>query len=142
MRKTPKAVAGFFSPDDVLQDVSVTAVNNRRHFQSNEAGGLQRWLQTITKHELIDCIRTAYRLKRGGLTDIIYGNDRPASQASLFDLQAAPGASPSNKSALREATEQIEQALQACFQRGLMRKLINSNKLIERSGGMQDLTTA
>ena len=38
--------------------------------------------------------------------------------------------------------EEIEQALQACFQRNLMRKLINSNKVIERSGGMQGLTSA
>ena len=43
---------------------------------------------------------------------------------------------------LAQRHEEIEQSLQACFQRNLLQKLISSNKLIERSGGVRGLAPA
>ena len=96
--KIPLRLRPIFSPDDILHEVWIAAY---RTFQRRELDGpdaLDRWLRTVVNRKLIDAIRTARRLKRGGDRELV--RDVGVSLTSfsgLFERLQSPDQTPSTE---------------------------------------------
>ncbi|GAG06746.1 unnamed protein product, partial [marine sediment metagenome] len=85
-KKVPRRFRHVISADDVLQEVWIAAQRTVSAFEPRGSNAIDRWLQTIAKSKLIDALRTAQRLKRGG--DRCLVRDAKARLTSLSSLFA------------------------------------------------------
>jgi RNA polymerase sigma factor (sigma-70 family) len=111
-RRITGRVPAQIAPDDVLQQVLVAALDGLSSYKGSAPGDLDRWLTGIMDHKLLDVLRDAGRLKRGGHTrhvDALYGGQMPSSD--IFTRLAATGRTPSGECRAREAADAIQQAL-------------------------------
>ena len=110
--KIPPSLTGILSADDILQETFVAAFRHVRGFVPDAPNALDRWLTTIANRKLIDAIKAAQRLKRGG-QHLVY-HDEPELTLSLASLLAELAISrhtPSREASLREAASAVQDAL-------------------------------
>ncbi len=90
-RRIPPSLRSMLAVDDLLQEVWIAAYRNVASFRPHGADALERWLVTIAHSRLVDAVRWARRVKRGG--DIRYlrlaGNVRTTFTDALSRVPAA-----------------------------------------------------
>ncbi len=112
--KIPESLSSLLSADDVLQEVWVAAFRGLPGFRANHPGALDRWLTTIADRKLVDAIRTARRIKRGGRHRIEYtGQRRTTSCLDLFGRISCGQRTPSSEEGAREVQHAVHIALGA-----------------------------
>jgi len=101
--------------EDVLQDVRVAAFRAISAAEFPGPGAFRRWLETITKHRLVDLARRhlGRRRREGQALSLDETVGRSESGASLRRRDLVPGAdtSPSGIASRREAAEALEVVL-------------------------------
>ncbi len=104
-RKTSASVRRQISPDDILQEVWLSAFQHLATFRAHDSDSLDRWLTTLTDRALINAIRKCKALKRGG-------DWRQATNVSGTLVGLWHWATSSQKTPSREASgAEIEQAI-------------------------------
>ena len=110
--KIPPKLRSLLAADDILQDVWIAAFRAMTTFRGNEGEDFDRWLMTITNRKLVDSLRTALAVKRGGKTPIVgEAQVRRSSIADLFARIASPQATPSRVTSAKEAVDAVAAAL-------------------------------
>jgi len=98
--RIPRRFQAVLSPDDVLQDTWIAAFQN----WSSDVEDLGRWLTSLANSKLVDALREARCLKRGGdRTFIGEASKRRTSFEALFDRLRTPYRSPSRDASAEEA---------------------------------------
>jgi RNA polymerase sigma factor (sigma-70 family) len=98
----------------VLQEVWISAFRRRRSFREDSTEAFDRWLTTLVDRKLLDTIRLAQTLKRGGREAVIQDAIRSESnqRAQLADV-ASPVRTPSRIMSSKEAAWAVKLALEA-----------------------------
>jgi RNA polymerase sigma factor (sigma-70 family) len=111
-RRIPCHLRSVLSPDDVLQNVWLAAFRELPNFRAVGRDAFQRWIMLITKRKLINAIRAANTLKRGG-AHTIQGDAaaKASSFANLFERVPSRGRTPSSEAAVSQATTAVQIAL-------------------------------
>ena len=102
-RGIPSRLRAVVSADDILQEVWVAAYRTVSAFTPDDADAVERWLVTIAKSKVVDAVRSARRLKRGG--DRRHLREAQQSFTSCTDLFAriqSPQKTPSGEFATSE----------------------------------------
>jgi len=99
------------NPQDVLHEVWVSAMKDRRSYRHERPDGVDRWLTGITLHRLVDAIEADGRAKR-------FDGPRPGgagpqhdSYVDLFNRVRARIRTPSSEVAVVEARKAVQMAL-------------------------------
>lgn len=96
--KTPPRLRHIISPDDILQEVWVAAYRTISTFVPDAPDALDRWLTTIANSKLVDALRAARRLKRGGSQRLVRDAGGPlTSFSNLFARLRSPQQTPSSE---------------------------------------------
>ena len=102
--KTPPRLHHVISPDDILQEVWIAAYRTISTFNPDGPNALDRWLTTIANSKLVDALRAARRLKRGGNRRLARNAEGPLTSFSdLFARLRSPQQTPSSEFAAVEA---------------------------------------
>jgi RNA polymerase sigma factor (sigma-70 family) len=109
--KIPAKLRNTISTDDVLQDIWISALRARRSLRVDSLDAIDRWLTTVAQNRMINIIRSATSIKRGGSSAGITKPLPSDSFVALFDRLSLPIQSPSRESALHEASKLIRLAL-------------------------------
>jgi RNA polymerase sigma factor (sigma-70 family) len=108
----PNSLRAQVSPDDILQEVWVAAFRTFQSFRAERSDSLDRWITSIANRSLIEKLRHAKTLKRGGGCHTQRDADlRNSSLANLATLVMAPDKTPSRVAASSEAAHAIHDAL-------------------------------
>lgn len=105
---TPPLLRPYVCPDDLLQEISLSAFRTLESFRCVSESSFDRWLTIITKNKMADALRTARTKHRLGRQA-----DAPAveilseSYLDFFDILAAPQLTPSGENAIKEAVAAI-----------------------------------
>lgn len=112
-RRMPKSLCHVLSADDLLQEVWIAAYRTVDDFQANEPGAVDRWLITLARTKLIDAVRAARRLKRGGhWQHARYQVNRTSTFAGVFAWLQSPERTPSRDAHLADTAQRILIALE------------------------------
>lgn len=112
--KIPLELSSVASPDDVLQDVWITAFRGMRSFRADGPDSLARWVTTLTNRRLVDTIRAARALKRRGqCPDVRMADRQETSMLDLFDRVAPSKRTPSSEVSAKEVMHAVRVALAA-----------------------------
>ena len=109
--KIPASLQSIVSPEDILQEVWITAFHKREEFRQNRPDALTRWINTTLERKVIDACRAARAERRGGGRD---GRNVPIAVGSfveLFDRLAAGQRTPSREVSAKEAADAVRVAL-------------------------------
>lgn len=118
MRRTldsmiPKYLRAQVSADDILQDTWVSAFRSIKSFRADRSDSLDRWLTSVANRTLLDKLRKAWCVRRGGPKATLRRADAPVSSlVHLFAEVTSPGKSPSRVVASSEAAVRINDALE------------------------------
>ncbi len=107
----PAALADVISADDVLQEVWSAAFKGRATLRSNDLQRVNAWLNTIADRKVLDAIRTAKAVKRGGRHERVRKPANRSSLAELVSIVGAPTPTPSGDASAREASDAVQIAL-------------------------------
>ncbi len=110
-RHIPVELQRAIAPEDVLQDTWASAFKNLASFRADEPNAMERWLTAIAKRRVVDAIKRAARLKRGGEHRFEYEADHASSLVGLFDSVASAGRTPSGEAAIAEALDAVQIAV-------------------------------
>jgi len=111
-RRIPARCRGAIDPDDVLQEVWISAFHVVSSFRATAPDAFDRWLTTIVRSKLVNAVRRVRRAKRGG--GIQEGQDpidRTSSFAGLAGLVDVRARTPSSEQAMQDAVRAVESAL-------------------------------
>ena len=99
------------NPHDVLHEVWVSAMKDRRSYRHERPDGVDRWLTGITLHRLVDAIEADGRVRRFG--GPLHGGGSPQrdSYVDLFHRLHARIRTPSSEVAVVEARKAVQMAL-------------------------------
>lgn len=108
----PSDLQGTLAVEDVLQEAFAEAVQRISSFESRGEGAFFGWVATIAEHRLIDLVRAARALKRGGGRVAMEGQrgDR-STVGDLLTLLAADDHTPSRSVAGHEAVSAVQAGL-------------------------------
>jgi RNA polymerase sigma-70 factor (ECF subfamily) len=110
--KIPRELAALIAVDDVLQEIWIAAFRGIATFRPAGPDALDRWLITIANRKLIDQLKGARRLKRGGAVQILQGWQHPrTSFLGLLERVCSAGRTPSSDASVREASRFLDRAL-------------------------------
>lgn len=110
--KIPAKFRAVIAPEDILQEVWIGAFDSFSRFNPRGPDAVDRWLMGITNHKLIDAMKTAGRLKRGGgARHVRAAHNRMTSLNDLFARVASPRRTPSRDVAAKEAAHATQIAL-------------------------------
>lgn len=113
-KKIPHSLRHFVVIEDVLQDVWIAAFRGFAGFRQEGPDAFDRWLISITQSRLVDAIRRARSLKRGGGERIAHeARQRTTSYLDLFASTGAKQHTPSGERAAKEAVHAVQVALGA-----------------------------
>lgn len=108
----PNDLQGTLTVEDVLQEAFASAIQSVRSFEARGEGAFLGWLTTIAEHRLIDLVRSARAIRRGGGRIAIDAqNHETSTVGDLLGLLAADDHTPSRSIAGHEAVSAIQQAL-------------------------------
>jgi RNA polymerase sigma factor (sigma-70 family) len=111
-RKIPARLRAVISPDDILQEVWISAFGRRSAPRVEDIESFDAWLMAIADRRLVEAMRSLTRAKRGGRGGVIRNADlRAKSFIDLFELAAAKTATPSSEAAVSEAVTVVRIAL-------------------------------
>ncbi len=106
--RIPARFQHLISADDILQEVWIRAARTYRVDQIQAPATLERWLRGIATSRLIDALRAARQVKRGGDRERVPDAQRRlTSCAGLFARLQAPGRSPSRDAHVAETGHTI-----------------------------------
>jgi len=109
--RLPDRLKRVLSPDDILQEVWITAFQNIDSFRMDRKDALDRWITVIFQNEVVSILKTEMRIKRGGEARFARSYARSGSFADRFDGVESPGRSPSRVVAVGEAGDAVQVAL-------------------------------
>jgi RNA polymerase sigma factor (sigma-70 family) len=118
-RHLPSELAGWFEPQDILQDTYFEAFRRIGQFTPTESSSAFRWLVTIARHRIAELMRMKRTAKRGGGRSRVAersATHRPSAGESdsvvalLSDL-AVHRKTPSRSAAGHEFMRALEQAM-------------------------------
>ena len=110
----PARYMSALEPDDVLQGIYIAAFASVSAFVEIGPDAFQRWLKSIAQRKLIDAIRIAKAVKRGGrLRPALMPDGQESSGADLFHKLISPAETPSGVAAAVEAAKAVNIALAA-----------------------------
>ncbi len=113
-RRIPPPMKSVLSAEDVLQEVWLAAFRALPDFNAHQPNALDRWLTTITDRKMVDAIRRARRVKRGGRHRMGRAGQRQTSSClDLFGRIAGGQRTPSSEEGAREARHAVRIALDA-----------------------------
>lgn len=111
-KKIPLRLRTAISPDDVLQEVWITAFGQQQSLTDNRPESVDAWLLSMADRRLIDAMRAATRVKRGDRNAAALNVDlRARSFVTLFELARARNRTPSREAAATEAVTAVRIAL-------------------------------
>lgn len=100
------------SEDDVLQEVWLVVFRNISSFLPEGKNSFDRWLTSVAIKTIINLVKSAYRLKRGGGRRQVREEWKTGSSyIALFNDIAAEGRTPSREAFAAEAADAIKSAL-------------------------------
>lgn len=105
------ALSDVLSADDIMQDVWIAAFRGRQAVRSNDPRRLNAWLNTIADRKVLDAIRTARTLRRGGGREQVRKAADRTSLDELISIFGSPARSPSGQASAREASVAVRIAL-------------------------------
>lgn len=110
-RRIPADLRGWLGVEDVLQEVWSCAFRAWAGVTLTGPLCVERWLMTITKRKLVDALRAARRLKRGGGRVTLRSTFSKAStHVDLFCRVTSAERTPSSTEAAAEAVAAIQVA--------------------------------
>lgn len=110
-RLTP-CLAEILSEDDVLQEIWLIVFRNISSFLPDGPDSFDRWLTSVSIKSIINLVKSANRLKRGGGQIQVHEKwDPGSSYIALFNDIAANDRSPSREAFAAEAADAIKGAL-------------------------------
>lgn len=110
--KIPTELQHVISAEDVLQEVWIAAFRGLPGFRPEGRDPVDRWLTCIAQRVMINAVKAAGRIKRGGRHRRVYRDpDRASSLADLFARVASPGRTPSSEAAMAESVDAVQIAL-------------------------------
>ncbi len=110
--KTPSELQHVVSAEDVLQEVWIAAFRGLPGFRPQGKDSVDRWLTCIAQRTMINAVKAAGRVKRGGRHRQVHRDpDRASSLVDLFARVASPGRTPSSEAAVTEAVDAVQVAL-------------------------------
>ncbi|MBU0718204.1 MAG: sigma-70 family RNA polymerase sigma factor [Planctomycetes bacterium] len=111
-RRIPVRLQSTISPDDILQEVWIAAFRGVGSLRNTGPDSVDRWLSKIVQRRLLDAIRDARRIKRGGQDRFEQAGPRQTtSYVDLFTRVAGNQRTPSSEVATREAVHAVQIAL-------------------------------
>ncbi len=111
-RSMPSDLMRLVSVEDILQEVWINVFGGLTSFRADGPDSFDRWLTSLVQRRLVDAIRKARSLKRGGKRRI--GDRvqmRTTSYLNLFDRVACKQRTPSSEDAAKEAVHAVQIAL-------------------------------
>jgi RNA polymerase sigma-70 factor (ECF subfamily) len=105
------ALSDVLSADDIMQDVWIAAFRGRQAVRGNDPRRLNAWLNTIADRKVLDAIRTARTLRRGGGREQVKRSVERTSLDELVSIVGSPSRSPSGQASAREASVAVRVAL-------------------------------
>ena len=111
-RAMPNELRRYVSVEDVLQETWVAVFSGIEGFREDGPRSLECWLTSIAQRKLVDAIRRARAVKRGGglhLQDKV--QMRTTSYMRLFERVRSAQRTPSSEDAAREAVHAVQIAL-------------------------------
>ncbi len=113
-RRIPASLCRVIAAEDILQEVWLAAFAGRSSFRLSEPEDMNRWLWKIAERRLLNAIRDARRLKRGGRERFEHGvQRRTTSYLDLFARVTSGRRTPSSEGAAKEAVHAVQIALSA-----------------------------
>ena len=110
--KVPTDLQSLVGADDVLQEVWTAAFRNIETFRAHGPGAFERWLRTIAARKIIDHLKAARAVKRGGRVGLLPGEAaRRSSMLSLFAKVASAQRTPSRDLSDQEAFNAMQVAI-------------------------------
>ncbi len=110
--RIPPDLRAVASPDDLLQEVWISAFRGLSEFRADGPDALARWSTTLANRRLIDTFKAARALKRRGARRAVrLEYDRESSMVTLFDRVAPCLQTPSSEVSAKEAARAIRIAL-------------------------------
>lgn len=108
----PSDLQGTLSVEDVLQEAFSDALGRISAFESRGEGAFFAWLATIADHRLLDLIRAARAIKRGGgWSPVAAAGSETSTVGDLLALLAADDHTPSRSIAGHEAAAAVQSAI-------------------------------
>ena len=110
--KIPRDLGDLTSPDDIMQEVWITAFRGLSSFRADRPDALARWITTIANRRLIDAFRATRALKRRGrILDVKIADHRRSSMIELFDCVSLYTHTPSSEISQKETVGAVQLAL-------------------------------
>jgi RNA polymerase sigma-70 factor (ECF subfamily) len=107
-RKIPRRFRHVVGVDDVLQNVWIAAYRTVANFRERGPDSIDRWLTTIASTKLVDALRMARRVKRGGDRQLLHDSGaRLTSMSGLFARLQSPQRTPSREMHAAEAGHMV-----------------------------------
>jgi RNA polymerase sigma factor (sigma-70 family) len=111
-RKVPSRLSSTISADDILQELWIAAYRTVSAFTPVGPNAIDRWLTTIANSKIVDAVRTARRLKRGGDRRCMHtAQQRVSSFTDLFARIQSPQKTPSSEFGAAESVHAVSIAL-------------------------------
>lgn len=113
-RRIPAKLKTVISADDVLQETWLAAFRHVDGFSNERTNAFMKWITTIATNKVVDSIKSATRVKRGGSEIAMCaaaGGLEPLS--ALFERLVGSGPTPSRDSSAREVADAVQVALSA-----------------------------
>ena len=135
-RRVPASLKQTLAVDDILQEVWLAAYQSVHRFRPTGPDSVDHWLMTIAHSRLVDAVRHARRIKRGGDRRFVRDvTPNLTSFSSLFARLRAVQRTPSSDAHLIETAHAMQmamsrlsdrqrQAVQLRFLQGLSRREI------------------
>jgi RNA polymerase sigma factor (sigma-70 family) len=106
-RHIPPSLRSTLTADDILQEVWVAAYRTAGGFRPDGQDALSRWLLTIAHSKLVDAVRHARRLKRGGDRRYVRESQSPFTSFSGLFAQVKAAQQTPSKDAHRVETAHV-----------------------------------
>lgn len=113
-RKIPRQLRSLLSTEDVLQEVWISAFRGIAGFKPNGPDAFSRWLMTIAERRLVDKIREARALRRGGgRLPFQEADAHQSSLVALYTCAVAGQRTPSREASAKEMSRAVRMAIAA-----------------------------
>lgn len=109
--KLPNELKGVMSPEDICQEVYISAVRAINSFKPAGEGSFFAWLRTIADRKITDALRNQRAVKRGGKRAAVPAEQDTSSVVGLLELLAVHERTPSRSIARREVVNIMQDAI-------------------------------